>query len=72
MLLACATLHNYIIDFDLTDLDDEEINENSSDFVVRNAPSGMSYLPNVPEALDKLDGTSQSQQSLFGEVIEET
>ena len=71
MLLACATLHNYIIDFDLTDLDDEEINENSNDFVVRNAPSGMSYLPNVPEALDKLDGTSQSQQSLLMRISSE-
>ena len=71
VLQSCAILHNYIIDFDGFK-DDDEDNTDSSDFVITNAPNGMRYLPNIPDGLELVENTSQSQQYLVRYINDHT
>lgn len=66
-LLACATLHNYVIDNDehnvhLMRSQDENNSGAGLDFIVRNAPNGLTYLPTIPNnpQFHDLDVTSSS------------
>ena len=57
IIMACARLHNYIIDFDI--IDDDVIQDLQEDQIVPmiGAPSGMAYLPMMLEEGDMLDMT---------------
>jgi len=51
ILMACARLHNYIIDADdiFAEVDEPEDENDSVSNIIRNlAPPGMSYLPTLP------------------------
>jgi hypothetical protein len=55
-LMACAVMHNYVIDSDehnvhLTQRQEDNVSTSLAsdlDFIVRNAPGGMTYLPTIP------------------------
>ena len=51
ILMACARLHNYVIDVDdvFAEVDESEEEDDSDSNIIRNlAPPGMSYLPTLP------------------------
>jgi len=78
-LMACATMHNYVIDNDGHNEHLQLGNDSGSndfDFIVQNAPRGMMYLPTMPD----LDGdnvtthqlaTSHTVQASILQVIEQ-
>ena len=50
ILQVCAILHNFVINEDMVDVDIDSVPENEHCIKPRkNAPFGMSYLPNVPD-----------------------
>jgi hypothetical protein len=69
-IMACAVMHNYVIDSDehnvhSTQRQEENISSSLAselDFIIRNAPSGMTYLPTIPNGgqLNEFEVTSSS------------
>ena len=70
ILLACAILHNYVINADGESPEDSEEAEHISDYISRNAPANMPYLPHIPEEFEHVAGHSQAQQSILEEICE--
>ncbi len=77
-IMACAIMHNYVIDSDGHNEHLEIPNDATAlnlDFIVRNAPSGMTYLPTMPEFDEELGSgslsTSHTIQASILQVIAE-
>ena len=70
ILLACAILHNYVINADGEVPVDSEDAAESNDYIFRNAPANMPYLPHIPEDFERVAGRSQAQQSILEEIHE--
>jgi hypothetical protein len=78
-IMACAIMHNYVIDNDGVNNSDLELaNDPTSanlDFIVRNAPRGMTYLPTMPDIYEELAmtqmATSHTIQASILQVIQE-
>ena len=73
ILVACSRLHNYIIDHDMSDMLD---NEEDDELVIPlpDSPSGMGYLPIMFEPGDdeyqfeKQDGHSEMRNAIVNEI----
>jgi hypothetical protein len=81
IIMCCAILHNYVINADNIGADDTMEGEESdtmegddtiatNDFIIRNAPSGMSYLPNIPEDFEEIEGTSQTRTAIIEDITD--
>ena len=73
ILLACARLHKYIIDYDLPTTHDNADEDNLVVPMVE-APSGMGYLPIMfepGEEIEKQDGYSQMRNAIVEEIARE-
>ena len=72
IILCCAMLHNYVLEEDTM----RESGGNNtpvvgaSDFIITHAPSGMQYLPNIPESYIEIPGVSEVRNAIL-EVIHE-
>ena len=77
-IMACAIMHNYVIDSDGYNEHLELPNDATAsnlDFIVRNAPMGMTYLPTMPEFDEEFRisslTTSHTVQASILQVIEQ-
>lgn len=75
ILMACACLHNYIIDWSPKMGTSEVISSSHSqddmedgELSVRVGPNGMEYLPTMPESFIELHGHSQNRQYLLDTI----
>ena len=73
IVMACARLHNYIIDMDVppTIINDDE---DDNIIAVPQAPDGMGYLPVMlepDEEFEKVDGVSQTRSAIVSEIRRE-
>ena len=71
--MACARLHNYIIDMDVppTMINDDE---DDNIIAVPHAPDGMGYTPvmlDPNEDFVKVDGVSQARAAIVSEISRE-
>jgi hypothetical protein len=78
-IMACAIMHNYVIDSDGMNNSDVELGNDPTsanlDFIVQNAPRGMTYLPIMPDLYEELwmaqMTTSHTIQASILQVIQE-
>ena len=73
IVMACARLHNYIIDMDVppTMINDDE---DDNIIAVPHAPDGMGYTPvmlDPNEDFVKVDGVSQARAAIVSEISRE-
>jgi hypothetical protein len=79
MLLVCAMLHNFVIDSDGHNAHlqcPRDGNNSDNDFIVSNAPTGLSYLPTIPDLVEERSNvcidivSSSTVQASLLQVIE--
>lgn len=75
ILMTCACLHNYIIDWSQKMGSNEVISSHTSqndsedgELSVRVGPNGMEYLPTMPESFIEIPGHSQNRQYLLDTI----
>jgi hypothetical protein len=76
-IMSCAILHNFVIDEDghNEQLQYAPEGNNGSDYIVRNAPTGMAYLPTLPVLNEQeidIDFSSSTIMASLLEVIDQT
>ena len=81
IVFVCAILHNFCIDQDgptsagdEEDSDDSQSQHQRDDFVVRQAPNGMQYLPTIPDGEEdpvRVNNFSHARQSIIDRISSE-
>ena len=61
---ACARLHNFVIEQDWDDFDDDEFDTTYQIEPMEGSPLGWGYLPTV-EPLQAIPGTSQTWDAIL-------
>jgi len=78
ILMACARLHNFVIDeehpeVEVEDEEDDEDDDDDDGRTIRpmpNSPLGMTYLPTIPEDFEEIEGVSHARASLVEQIRE--